>query len=109
MIQSWYIFTDKDKIAAWKSELRKLQGSEDIEITPDEVREMVTEFKKIRPYKYYDEEIPKDHELRVLKTPEPTEDLRGDEWDSIFHKWRKDLGNYMASGPGNDYVRAQGR
>ena len=68
---------------------------------------MITEAKKIFPFKYYDEMIPKDHELRVIKTPEPTEDLRGDEWNLMFKTWRRDVGTFMASGPGNDFARAQ--
>ena len=101
------IFTDPNRVKAWRFDLEELQASEDIEITPTEIQEMINEFKKTYPFTYYDEMIPKDHELRVIKTPEPTENLRGDEWDEMYKTWRREVGTFMASGPGNDYARAQ--
>ena len=102
-------FADQNRHKAWKLDLEELQGSEDIEISPNEVQEMITEFKKTYPFTYYDEMIPIDHELRVIKTPEPTEHVRGDEWDEMYKTWRREVGTFMASGPGNDYARAQDR
>ena len=99
------IFSDSNKTKAWRYELQKLQASEDIEISPTEVQEMLTEFKKVHPYTYYNEMIPKDHELRVIKTPEPTENLRGDEWDEMYKTWKRQIHDYMQSGPGKDYAQ----
>ena len=52
---------------------------------------MVTEAKKAYPYTFYNSNIPLDHDLRVVKTPEPEELLRGDEWDDMFKTWIKDI------------------
>ena len=48
-------------------DLLELQSSEDIEISPEEVKEMVTEAKKAYPYTFYNANIPPDDELRVVK------------------------------------------
>ena len=62
------IFTsDVEKIKSWKLDLLELQSSEDIEISPEEVKEMVTEAKKAYPYTFYNSNIPPDHDLRVVK------------------------------------------
>jgi len=101
--------SDPNQVKAWRLEIEAIQGSEDIEISPSEVQEMISEFKKTHPFSFYDEMIPRNHELRVIKTPEPEFYLRGDEWDEMYKKWRKEVGTFMSSGPGNDYVRAQGK
>ena len=83
--------SDVEKIKTWKMDLLELQSSEDVEISPEEVKEMVTEAKKAYPYTFYNANIPLDHDLRVVKTPEPEELLRGDEWDDMFKTWIKDI------------------
>jgi len=83
--------SDVEKIKRWKMDLLELQSSEDVEISPEEVKEMVTEAKKAYPYTFYNANIPPDHDLRVVKTPEPEELLRGDEWDDMFKTWIKDI------------------
>ena len=45
--------SDPEKLKEWKSELIKLQSSEEIEISPSEVKEMISEFKKGDLYKCY--------------------------------------------------------
>ena len=59
--------SDVEKIKSWKLDLLELQSSEDIEISPEEVKEMVTEAKKAYPYTFYNSNIPPDHDLRVVK------------------------------------------
>ena len=81
---------DLEKIKSWKLDLLDLQSSEDVEISPEEVKEMVTEAKTAYPYTFYNN-LPPDHELRVVKTPEPEELLRGDEWDDMFKTWIRDI------------------
>jgi len=83
--------SDLEKIKSWKLDLLDLQSSEDVEISPEEVKEMVTEAKKAYPYNFYNSNIPPDHDLRVVKTPEPEELLRGDEWDDMFKTWIRDI------------------
>ena len=85
--------SDVEKIKSWKLDLLDLQSSEDIEISPEEVKEMVAEAKKAYPYNFYNSNIPPDHDLRVVKTPEPEELLRGDEWHDMFKTWIKDISN----------------
>ena len=59
--------SDVEKIKSWKLDLLELQSSEDVEISPEEVKEMVTEAKKAYPYTFYNSNIPLDHDLRVVK------------------------------------------
>jgi len=89
--------SDSEKIKAWKSELINLQSSEEVEISPSEVREMIFEFKNTDSYKNYDSKVTKDQESRSIKTPEPTELLRGDEWDMMFNVWKKELDDFMVN------------
>ena len=56
--------SDLEKIKSWKLDLLDLQSSEDVEISPEEVKEMVTEAKKAYPYNFYNSNIPPDHHLR---------------------------------------------
>ena len=58
---------------------------------------MISEFKNTDPYKHYDSKIAKDQESRNIKTPEPTELLRGDEWDLMFNAWKKELDDFMVN------------
>ena len=58
---------------------------------------MISEFKNTEPYKHYDSKVTKDQELRNIKTPEPTELLRGDEWDEMFNAWKKELDDFMVN------------
>ena len=82
---------------AWKSELINLQKSEVVEISPSEVKDMISEFKNTDPYKHYDSKVTKDQESRNIKTPEPTELLRGDEWDLMFNAWKKEIDAFMVN------------
>ena len=68
---------------------------------------MVVEAKKSYPYSHYNEIIPLDHKLRVVKTPEPDELLRGDEWDLMFKNWIKDIGQLFKREDFKNYQRFQ--
>ena len=95
------------KVSQWKLDIAKIQSSEEVEITPKEAKDMLKELKLSYPYTHYDSKIPDNHALRVVKTPDPEEMLRGDEWDLMYKTWIKDIGDHLKSNKFQDYAKAR--
>ena len=88
-------------------DIAKIQSSEEVEITPKEAKDMLKELKLSYPYTHYDSKIPDNHALRVVKTPDPEEILRGDEWALMYEKWRKDLNDHVHTKEVKEFVKPQ--
>ena len=107
MISYLFSKTDIDKVNQWKLDLAELQSSEEIEITPEEAKDMLKASKISYPYTYYDSMIPPNHPLRVVKTPDPEEMLRGDEWDLMYKTWIKDIRDHLKSNKFQEYAKSR--
>ena len=100
--------TDDVQVNQWILDIAKLQSSEEVEILPTEAKEMINAIKMYsHNYNFYNSRIPANHVLRVVKTPDPEEMLRGDEWALMNEKWTKDLCDHVNSKEVKDFIKAQ--
>ena len=78
--------------------LSNLQFSEETEISVDEAKELIQAFKKHEPsFCCYNKVMQSSQEGRLVRTPEPQEMMRGDEWQEMSDKWRKELNDCIKS------------
>ena len=97
----------KEKHLEWREKILEHLYLEDTEISVEDSKNMIKDIKGKYPYDFYDRFAPRDNEyVRKVKTPEPTETLRGDEWKEMSENWLSDLRNYVSSPDFKQYSQA---
>ena len=94
-----------EKYSEWRQKIMDHLYSEDTEISVENCRNMIEDIKQEHPYNFYDKYAPKDDEDRKVKTPEPTETLRGDEWKEMSENWLSELKNHVSTLDFEQYVK----
>lgn len=89
----------EENFKKWTKDVLNLEYSEETEISPRDVGMMLSEFRKSKLYRFYDENLPNNHPLKTLKIPKTLSEemLRGDEWKEISQAFTTELGNITNS------------